>query len=137
MRRRTRLTELGSRSAYLIETGDRSLLAYTAAGSERDGFLESVCRNIPAIHARIDAENHVDPRQLWTERLADGKLGRGLPRHLPRGLWRAIFGPETFTGPPELPLNRLGSFQLYKHHFLQLWCDDDALRRRTAATGGR
>ncbi|WP_329428901.1 hypothetical protein OG339_06735 [Streptosporangium sp. NBC_01495] len=116
--------------AYLIETGDRSLLAYTAIGPERDGFLEDVCRDVPAIHARIDAEDRVDPRRLWTEWLAGGKLGPGLLRQLPRGLWRATFGSSTFSGPPRLPLSRLGSFQLYRHHFLQLWCDDDSLRLR-------
>lgn len=116
--------------AYLIETDDRSLLAYTAVGAERDGFLEGVCRDVPAIHARIEAESREDPRDLWTRWLADSTLGPGLPRQLPNGVWRVALKPAAFAGPPKLPLSRVGSFQLRERHFLQLWCDDAELRRR-------
>ncbi|MEU8271121.1 hypothetical protein AB0B89_28670 [Sphaerisporangium sp. NPDC049002] len=115
---------------YLIETDNRDLLAYTAIGAERDAFLEAVCRDVPAIHARIDAENRQDPRDLWTEWLAGTKLGAGQPRRLANGVWRVTLTPAAFSGPPKLPLSRVGSFQLRKHHFLQLWCDDAELRGR-------
>ncbi|MEZ0071302.1 hypothetical protein [Planotetraspora sp. GP83] len=116
--------------AYIIETADRSLLAYTAVSGERDTFLEGVCRDVPDIHARIEAERRVDPRQLWTAWLAESGLGHGVLQELPHGVWRAVLGKAAFSGPPKLPLSRLGSFQLRDNHFLQLWCEDRELRQR-------
>jgi hypothetical protein len=34
----------------------------TALAAERDDFLEAVCRQVPAIHHMIDAEDKGDPR---------------------------------------------------------------------------
>ncbi|MFI6457179.1 hypothetical protein ACIBF6_37185 [Streptosporangium amethystogenes] len=117
---------------YLIETSDRSLLAYTDAGSGRDDFMEAACRDVPTIRVRIDTVDRVKPRELWTEWLADRKLGPGRLQELPNAVWRVILAPEAFSGPPKLPLSRVGSFQLRNHHFLQLWCDDARLRHRAA-----
>lgn len=116
--------------AYLIETDNRALLGYTATGSGRDDFLEAVCRDVPAIHLKIDAEERANPRDLWTEWLADRKLGPGRLQQLPNGVWRVTLTPNAFSGSPKLPLSQVGSFQLRKRHFLQLWCDDTGLRRR-------
>jgi hypothetical protein len=53
-------------------------------------------------------------------------------RQLPDGVWRATLSPASFGSPPRLPLTRVGSFELRRHHFLQLWCEDAGLRRRAA-----
>ncbi|MFF4992546.1 hypothetical protein ACFY19_35605 [Streptosporangium saharense] len=119
--------------AYLIETDNRSLLAYTAAVTGRDPFLEAVCRDVPAIHMKIEAERRENPRDLWTAWLASSQLGPGQPRQLPNGVWRVTLRPAAFGGPPKLPLSRLGSFQLRKHHFIQLWCEDVELRSRATS----
>ncbi|MFF3444176.1 hypothetical protein [Streptosporangium sp. NPDC002721] len=115
---------------YLIETSDRSLLAYTDTDSGRDDFMETVCRDVPAIRARIDTVDRVNPHELWTEWLADRKLGPGRLQELPNAVWRVVLTPGAFSGSPKLPLSQVGSFQLRNHHFLQLWCDDAGLRRR-------
>jgi hypothetical protein len=37
---------------------------------------------------------------------------------------------EPFGPVPKLPISTLGSFELRKGHFLQLWCADAAMRQR-------
>ncbi|MFC4529324.1 hypothetical protein [Sphaerisporangium dianthi] len=119
--------------AYLIETEKRSLLAYTAVGDERDIFLEEICGDVPSIHAKIDAETRQNARELWTEWLADSKLGPGRLLQLRNGVWRVTLLPAAFSGAPKLSLSSVGSFQLRKYHFLQLWCDDADVRGRAVA----
>jgi hypothetical protein len=116
--------------AYLIETADHGLLAYSAVAEDRDLFLEQVCREVAAVGDRIDAEGMADPRALWTDWLASAGLGPGTLRLLDNGLWRVTLTPRAFGDAPKLPITRLGSYELRRHHLLQLWCDDRGLRRR-------
>ena len=123
--------------AYVVETVDSGLLVYTAAAADRDAFFEAACREAPVVHSVIDAEEPGDPRQIWTEWLAGPKtIRRGTLRQLSSGIWRATLHEDSFGGASKLPLTRLGSFELRKHHFLQLWCQDAELRRRAAHERG-
>ncbi|MFY1671303.1 hypothetical protein ACN27G_15235 [Plantactinospora sp. WMMB334] len=117
--------------AYLIESADGRLLAYSGVAGERDTFLESVCDRIPMIKQLIATEPSQDPREIWTSWLADGKR-KGTLRYLPSGVWRATLVADSFGGTPKLPLNRIGSYQLRKRHFIQVWTDDTKLRRQAA-----
>ncbi|WP_329101359.1 hypothetical protein OG792_20860 [Micromonospora sp. NBC_01699] len=117
--------------AYLIEGTDGRLLAYSGVGGERDTFLESVCDRVPMIRQLMAAEPSQDPREIWTGWLADGKR-KGTLRHLPSGVWRATLIADSFGGTPKLPLSRIGSYQLRKRHFAQIWTDDTKLRRQAA-----
>lgn len=110
--------------AYLIETADSGLFVYTARAAERDTFFEDACRQVPAIQHMIDAEEKADPRDIWTAWLADSDVGRGTLQRLPNGLWRATLRSDAFGPSGRLRLSQLGSYQLRKHHFLQLWSDD-------------
>lgn len=116
--------------AYLIETADSGLLVYTAVAAERDAFFESVARQVPAIGHMVRAEDTADPREVWTAWLAEGKAGRGTLRQLPNGVWRVVLRPDAFGDGAKLPLSRVGSFELRKRLFLQLWCEDVELRHR-------
>jgi hypothetical protein len=116
--------------AYLIETGGGELLAYTGVGDRRDEFIETLCRDVATIRHLISAEAGGNPSEIWRQWLADKNIRRGSLRQLDNGVWRATLPPEAFGSPPQLPLSRLGSFELRRHHFLQLWCDDAKLRRR-------
>jgi hypothetical protein len=119
--------------AYLIETSTGGLLAYTGVGDRRDEFMEALCRDVATIRQLISAEASGDNMmQVWRQWLEDKDLRRGHLHQLPNGVWRATLLPEAFGAPPRLPLSRLGSFELRRHHFLQLWCNDAGLRRRAA-----
>jgi len=114
---------------YLIETADSGLLTYTSAEPRGDAFFEEICRDAPALHQLISAEDRGDPSQIWTAWLAEGRHGRGTLRQLPNGVWRATLRADAYGGALKLPRSRLGSFELRRRHFLQLWCDDSTLRR--------
>ena len=115
--------------AYVIETAGRGLLVYTALAAERDAFFEAACRQAPAIQHMISAEKNADPRKIWTEWLAESQAGLGTLRQLPNQVWRATLRADAFGPDARLPLSRLGSYELRKRHFLQLWCQDADLRR--------
>ncbi len=116
--------------AYLVETAQHGLLAYTAVSEERDELLEGVCREVGAVGDLIEAEGLGDPRAIWTEWLAGAGVGTGVPRQLGNGVWRITLSSNSFGDAPKLPVTRIGSFELRKHHFAQVWCEDTALRRR-------
>ena len=109
---------------YLIETAGRDLLVYTALAAERDAFFEAACRQAPAIGHMISAEEKADPLQIWTEWLAESEAGPGTLRQLPNQVWRATLRADVFGPGGRLPLARLGSYELRRRHFLQLWCQD-------------
>jgi hypothetical protein len=115
---------------YLIETADSGLFVYTARAAERDAFFEEACRQLPAIHHMIDAEEMTDPREFWTAWLADSNVGRGILHRLPNGVWRATLRSDAFGPAGRLRLSQLGSFELRKRYFLQLWSDDAGQRRQ-------
>jgi hypothetical protein len=115
--------------AYIIETAGTGLLVYTALTAERDAFFEDICRHVPAIAQLIGAEKNASPREIWTAWLADSKAGPGTLHQLPSGIWRATLRATAFGHEAKLSLSKVGSYELRQRHFLQLWCDDTALRR--------
>jgi hypothetical protein len=116
--------------AYIIETSGSDLLVYTALTAERDAFFENVCRRVPDIAHLISAEKQTEPREIWTAWLVDSQVGPGTLRQLPSGIWRAILRASAFGPDAKLSLSKVGSYELRKRHFLQVWCDDAELRRR-------
>lgn len=116
--------------AYVIETAGTGLLVYTALTAEPDAFFGNACRQVPEIAQLISAENAPDPRKIWTEWLADSNAGPGTLCQLPSGIWRATLKATAFGRDATLPLSKVGSYELRKRHFLQLWCEDTGLRRR-------
>jgi hypothetical protein len=128
------LRVVGNRPAflpgYVIETADSGLLVYTPLAPERDTFYERVADQAPVLAQLISAEQDPGPRQIWTEWLAEGH-GLGTFSQLPNGVWRATLRADAFGPNARLPLSRVGSYELRKRHFLQLWCEDTPLRART------
>jgi hypothetical protein len=125
------LRVIGSRPAYLpgyvIETAGTGLLVYTPLAPARDAFYEKIAGQAPALAQMISADQNHGPRQIWTEWLAEGH-GLGTLCQLPNGVWRATMRADAFGPGGKQPLSRLGSYELRKRHFLQLWCEDPALR---------
>lgn len=118
--------------SYVIETAGGELLGYTAVAGERDAFLEEVLTLVPEARARVEAETRLDERRLWQEWLAASGLGHGSLQQAPHGGWRVVLPAKVYGRSGKLPLSRVGSFQLRRNHFLQLWCQDERLRRSAA-----
>jgi hypothetical protein len=115
---------------YIIETIEHGLLAYTEAAPTRDEFLEDVFRQIPAIAHLIAGQRQDDPERIWTEWLAEPARGGGLLRRRPDGGWRSVLRASAFGKGGLFPVRDVGSFKTSKQHFIQVWCDDEDLRRR-------
>ena len=62
--------------------------------------------------------------------LADSKAGPGTLRQLPSGIWRATLRATAFGHDAKLSLTKVGSYELRKRNFLQLWCDDTGVRHQ-------
>ena len=124
---------VGNRQAflpvYVIETADSGLLVYTPPAPERDALFERAATRASSLTNLISAEPDVGPQQIWTEWLAEGH-GMGTLTQLPNGVWRATLRADAFGPNASMPLTRVGSYELRKRHFLQLWCANPELRAR-------
>lgn len=115
--------------SYLIETADHRILAFTNASEQRDEFLERLCTHT-SIENLIEARGVSHPEQIWHKWLAQSKtFGKGRLQECAGG-WRVILDTGAFGDSPKLPFRRLGSYQFYDNHFIQVWCADTATRRR-------
>jgi hypothetical protein len=50
---------------------------------------------------------------------------------LPNGGWRAVLPATLFGDGGLFARTMIGSFEVHDRYFLQLWCDDPAVRRTT------
>lgn len=129
------LRVLGERDVYLpvylVETAGHGVFVYTALAEEPDQLFADVVRQIGTVGDLIEAEGLLDPRQIWTEWLAKSSAGPGVLNEGANGVWRIVLPAASF-GPSggQLAVTRVGSYELRRHHFAQLWCDDAGVRRR-------
>ena len=111
--------------AYLVRT-TQGLLAYTAVADGRDTYLESLCARAPDVTLSLPPTDIEEVRHHWTGWLRDKHGGRGRLRQRPNGVWRASLPRDAFAKGSR---QRLGSYVVNNELFLQLWCDDEPLRR--------
>jgi hypothetical protein len=120
---------------YLVET-TRGMLAYSRAGEERDAYIEDTCRHATAIADQLAREHTDDPRTMWIDWAAERRAGLESLRQLPNGIWRCTLPANAYGERPKVPLRRLGSFEVRRQHFLQIWCDDATFRRKAVMDRG-
>lgn len=138
---RVRAATAGYLPVYLVERAGGAPLAYTAAAHGRDTFLEELCLDVPTVGALVEAEPRAEPQRLWARFLAEIKARTGADGVLSRtgyGGWRATLPPSAFGAPGTsgVPVRMIGSFELRRRQFLQIWCDDAALRERAVLERG-
>jgi hypothetical protein len=114
--------------AYLVQNaGNPPYLAFTMAVDGRDQHVEWLAA---AIADTLATESDPDTAKIWRQWLDTNGFPDIQPRKLPSGVLRATL-PATAFGSNGIGLYRLGSFETRQSSFLQLWCDDEKLRRRT------
>ncbi|ABW10930.1 conserved hypothetical protein [Parafrankia sp. EAN1pec] len=129
------LRVLGERDVYLpvylVETVGHGVFVYTALAEEPDRLFADVVTQIGTVGDLIEAEGLLEPRQIWTEWLTKSSVGPGVLKKGGSGVWRIVLPAASF-GPArgQLAVTRVGSYELRRHHFAQLWCDDAEVRRR-------
>nr|BFE57727.1 hypothetical protein GCM10020063_022530 [Dactylosporangium thailandense] len=113
---------------YLIETTEGRILAYTGVAEHRDPFLERVCADSSVEHL-IEAEDAGDPGRIWRAWLGRSTVFSGgrLDEH--GGRWRVMMPAGAFGESPRLSPSRVGAYQFWDNHFIQIWCGDAAVRR--------
>ncbi len=111
--------------SYLVETTDGEVLAYCAAGEQRDEFLERVFATT-AVRQLIQAQEPRDQQEVWRGWLAQSPAYRsGRLEQLPGGQWRVVLDASAFGDAPKVPRARLGTYEFHEHYFLQVCCEED------------
>ncbi|MEN3615798.1 hypothetical protein AAH979_40690 [Plantactinospora sp. ZYX-F-223] len=118
--------------AYVVECVS-SLLVFVKAVDGVDTYLSRVAG--PFLRDVVAAETRVDTERVWREWLDGAGFPDVRPQRLANGVLRAslpagVFG-ETFAW------HRLGSFEVRRWIFLQLWCEDRNARQRAVLERAR
>jgi hypothetical protein len=111
--------------AYVVECVDR-LLVFVKAIDGPDPYLGWVVGQYLA--EVLADEPRPDDLQIWGEWLAGKGFADVRPARLDNGVLRASLPGQMFGDRIAWP--RLGSFESRRLTFMQLWCDDLAVRRR-------
>jgi hypothetical protein len=124
-------------AAYLVENAGRpQYLAYTTATEGRDRHVEAICAPLRATLA-AEADSSSDPISTWRDWLSQRDYPAVSPVRLPNGVLRAVLPAEAFGDSGRFRLYQLGSFEVRRRTFMQLWCADERLRRRAALDRAR
>ncbi|TDC97811.1 hypothetical protein [Actinomadura sp. 7K507] len=116
-----------------------SFLTYSAVAETRDEHLERICLHWPALTTTLDAGDTDDVRAEFEDWLAerdidpahlDWTTGETLRLTLPAS--RFAIRPAPGSPKGTFALTRVGSYVTPRNHVLQLWCDDEDLRREAA-----
>lgn len=111
--------------AYVVECV-ASLLVFVKAVDGADPYLSKLVS--PYLRDVLAAEERSDTARVWREWLDGAGFTDVRPQRLANGVLRASL-PATVFGT-RFGWPRLGSFEVRERTFLQLWCEDDAVRRR-------
>lgn len=99
----------------------------------RDGFFEQIINGIVTIQQTLEAmPGETNLAGLWTAWLSKNNLSHLHPERTPDGLWRVVF-PEDHFRTSAYPLRKIGTYYKERGYFLQIWCNNDVLRRRAVA----
>jgi hypothetical protein len=123
---------------YVVEAESGALLVYSATNGARDKLMQRRCRTEPTVAAVIRVEPRPDPQRCWQEWLVERGFSANHLRQLTNGGWRAALPAGAFQGgDAQFGLGRIGSFEVRRRQFVQLWCDEREVRRRAVLERGR
>ncbi|GAA0744849.1 hypothetical protein Drose_01670 [Dactylosporangium roseum] len=111
--------------AYVMEC-ESTVLVFVKAIDGPDEYLARVLA--PYLRDILAGELPVDPREVWRTWLDGVGFADVTPQVTANGMWRAVLPASVF--PSRFAWSKLGSFEVRRQTFLQLWCDDPAMRRR-------
>jgi hypothetical protein len=110
-----------------------SYLAYTGIRDLRDTYFEQLINSNMMIYAALRGEKVSSQHDLWLEWLHSKEIRGVLPLERADGTWQVSLPVSAFEGAgAKFPLTRIGDYELRDGYFLQIWCDDKALRRKSA-----
>jgi hypothetical protein len=114
--------KLASRPHYLVYTGIRDL---------HDTYFETIINNNPMVYATLRGEKVWSQQDLWRDWLQDKGISGVLPLERADGTWQISLPASAFEGSQaKFPTARVGEYDLRNGYFIQIWCDDRAVRRK-------
>lgn len=120
--------------AYLVlDAGPIRVQAFTSAVEGRDTHVEAICAELTE-DLRAEDERD-DPLVVWQRWLAERGYRDVRPQRLANGALRAVLPASAFGASKTFKLYRLGSFEVRRSSFMQLWCEDGRLRRQAVVDG--
>ena len=120
--------------AYLVlDAGPIRVQAFTSAVEGRDTHVEAIYAELTE-DLRAEDERD-DPLVVWQRWLAERGYRDVRPQRLANGALRAVLPASAFGASKTFKLYRLGSFEVRRPSFMQLWCEDGGLRRQAVVDG--
>lgn len=123
---------------YIIETAKNThesrpqYLVYTGIRERRDPYFEHIIHQNATVYAALQGERVLAQRDLWGTWLQEKGI-TGIPLELPDGTWQIALPASAFEGlQAKFATTRVGDYELRDGYFIQIWCQEKALRRKAA-----
>lgn len=110
--------------AYVVECTERLLVFVKAMDGPDEYLADLVSTVLPDVLA---AEDRVDDMRTWQDWLRARGLENIRPERLPNNILRASLPAKEYGR--RISWWQLGSFEVHRASFLQLWCDDAEARQ--------
>ncbi len=126
---------------YIVETQRSSTrstssyyLVYTHIKGRRDEFFEQIVNSSVEIQRALHAEQRVENLQtLWSNWLRSKGLAHLQPVREQNGLWRLLLPSHIFrSAEGSFSVAEIGTYRIEQGYFLQIWCEDENVRRQAA-----
>lgn len=126
---------------YIVETQRSSAqsvspyyLVYTHIKGRRDEFFEGLVNGSVEIRRALHAEQRAENVQtLWTNWLRSKGLAHLRPVRERNGLWRLVLPSQILrSAEGSFSVAEIGTYRIEQGYFLQIWCEDETVRRQAA-----
>lgn len=105
-------------------------LVYTGIREMRDQYFERIINSNLSVYAALSSEKIVSPSDLWHTWLNERGIDGAIPLERADGTWYVALPAAVFEGK-QTKLT-IGDYELRDGYFMQIWCEDPALRRQAA-----
>jgi hypothetical protein len=111
-------------------------VAYTHVKGFYDEFFSRIVNSTAEIHRALDAfQKEENLFELWSDWLRRKELAILRPEQTDEGLWRVNL-PSAQLQSRGWPARKLGTYAKERGYFLQLWCNDESIRRQAVLEWG-
>jgi hypothetical protein len=108
-------------------------LAYSCIQDLRDTYFERLVNSNQTLYVALANEQERDQYALWHKWLQEKGLSEVWPQERADGCWRVSLPGWAFGGAQaRFALARIGDYELRQGYFIQIWCEEEPLRRKAA-----
>jgi hypothetical protein len=108
-------------------------LVYSGIQDLRDTYFERIVNNNQTLYAALASEQERDQYALWQKWLQERGISEVWPQERADGCWRVSLPVWAFEGAQaKFAVARIGDYELRQGYFVQIWCEEEPLRRKAA-----